>query len=125
MSFKKTYKTTEFLWTAIMLILLIGSQFKKENLNSWAIAAASVASSYCVGRGIFKKNRSDAIGIGERTTEFSICLVASLMIFYRTYSGNIDFGVGIISASAICSAYNLSRGHAKSKTPSQSKVNIF
>jgi hypothetical protein len=116
MIFNKNYKTTEFWITILSLCVIESMQFHSGDLFGWAVAVTTIASSYIVGRGIYKKCRYSAIGRGGRTSEFYIALAAVLSIGLRNplAFGGLSLNQVMVSSSVIVMAYNISRGQAKS-----------
>jgi hypothetical protein len=125
MNFKPNYKTTEFMGTSVIFLAIFLAQFKNPNFNSWALSVAISISGYIVARGLFKKNRSAEIGSGAKTSEFYFAIVGILAIGARIFTGQVELALGLLTVSGIWTAYNLSRGHAKSLTPHQTKVHFL
>ena len=112
-TFKISFKTSEFLTSVFVYIILFMSQFYLSDLTRWSYCLCGIVSSYILARAIFKKNRGAYLGDGFKTSEFYAYAISVVLLLLYVLLKKLSLENGIITISILQSAFNISRGYSK------------
>lgn len=119
-------KTSEF-WVIVALAALFsGCLYFVKDGSMWAADVTILCSAYIFGRGLSKKSRVQLVEkAGIKSTEFQVLVVGSILLAIGAYSRRVSLDVTLLCLSVVGALYVLGRSHAKSFSPTSTKVNLI